>query len=231
MPVPGPSITPEAGLGGGQLAIGDFFSPLPGGKDGFSAFFLGVVRGADVESEDAWTGADMFLVGETCHVVRAKPKKGKSKEKGNGRQRLTLDCERFEHEGEIPIEDFEMDPLLSTARLHTEVAGSEVDVTWTGEGYLPEGGAGAGFYPEGAVDAGASAGRWASAEGMILGNEVRSADEDFCFSFSFMVEGAGGYAYVGGLAEGFAVPRRASELSAEGLRARACSSRTRTLPA
>ena len=232
MPVPGPTLTPEAGLGGGQIAAADFFSPLPGGKNGFSAFFLGAARAARAGSLHAGTGADVFVAGETCRVIRAKAKKGegeKKARKGSEKdRRYTLDCERFEHEGEIPMTDFEMDPLLQTAHLKTEIDGSVIDVTWTGEGDLPEGWAGAGFYGQGALDAGGSAGRWASAEGTIFGHPVRSADEDFCFSFSFLMEGAGGFAYVGDLAESFGVPQRASEVSSEGLRSRECSSRTRT---
>ncbi|MGH2710318.1 MAG: hypothetical protein ACRDH9_03825 [Actinomycetota bacterium] len=233
VPVPGPSVTPEAALGGGQIAISDFFSPLPDGKNGFSAFFLGVVRGADAGSGYAGYGASMFLAGETCRVTPVKAKKnkdGKKTKKGKDEKgrRYTLDCEHFEHEGEIPMTDFEMDPLLRTAHLKTQIDGSEIDVTWTGEGDLPEGGAGFGFYGEGAVDAGGIAGRWASAEGTIFGAPVGTADEGSCFSFSLMLEGAGGFAYVGDLAESFEAPRRASEVSSEGVRSRECSSRTRT---
>jgi hypothetical protein len=226
MPVPGPSITPEAALGGGQIAVSDFFSPLPAGRDGFSAFFLGVSRGAEARSEYADAGASMFLAGETCRVVPVKPKKSKDhRKKTKDGKRYILDCERFEYEGEIPVTDFQMDPLLQTAHLTTQIDGKEIDVTWTGEGDLPDGGAGAGFYGEGAVEGGGAAGRWASAEGTIFGHPVRSSNEGFCFSFSFMAEGAGGFAYVGDLAESFQVPRRASEVTSEGISSRACSRR------
>lgn len=234
LPIPGPSpsITPQAALGGGQIAVSDFFSPLPSGRDGFSAFFVGVSRGAGAGSGYIDAGANMFLLGETCRVVPIKHKKtkdGKAKKGKDERgQRYSLRCEEFMHEGEIPLTDFEMDPLLLTAHLKTEIDGSEIDVTWTGEGNLPEGGAGIGFYGDGGAESGASAGRWASAEGTIFGNPVRSAEEEDCFSFSFMIEGAGGYAYVGDLADDFEMPRRASEVSSEGVRSRACSSRTRT---
>jgi hypothetical protein len=227
LPVPGPSITPEAGLTGGQVAVADFFSPLPGGKEGFSAFFLGVARIADASPEYAAAGAHMFVAGETCRVVRVKQKKGKdAKGRKDGKEArrhgYTLDCEYVEHEGEIPLEDFEMDPLLRSAHLKTNIDGAEIDVTWTAEGDLPTGGAGAGFYGEGAVDGGGVAEQWATAEGTIFGHPVRSAEEEYCFSFSVMYEGAVGFAYVGNLAEGFEVPRRASTVTSEGVRSQAC---------
>lgn len=223
MPVPGPSITPEAALGGGQVAVADFFSPQ--GEKRFSAFFLGVYRGAEASPQYADAGAYMFVAGETCRVVRIKSKKGKDGKKGEEKRRgYTLDCKHFEHEGEIPLTDFDMDPLLHTAHLRTQVDGKEIDVTWTGQGDIPTGGGGIGFYSVGAVDGGASAGRWATAEGTIFGHPVRSGEENFCFSFSAMFEGAGGFAYLGDLADGFAAPRRASEVSSEGVRSQACSS-------
>jgi hypothetical protein len=229
MPVPGPSISPQAGVAGGQIAVGEFFSPLPKGKDGFSAFFLVVGRVAQGSPEYSDAGTYMFLAGETCRVVRVKAKKskdGKKAKKGEEqRLRHTLDCDRFQHEGEVPPTDFQMDPLLMTAHLKTNVDGSEVDVTWTGKGDLPTGVTGLGFYGGAAVDGGAFAERWASAEGTIFGHPVRSAEEEFCFSFSALLEGALGYAYAGDLFDGLQVPRRASEVSSEGVRSGACSSR------
>lgn len=228
MPVPGPSITPDAGLGGGQVAVSDFFSPLPRGQRGFSAFFLGVARSAGASPQYADGGTYMFLAGETCRVVRVKSQKSKKvtkKGKAEKRQRYTLDCERFEHEGEIPFTDFEMDPALRTAHLRTRIDGSEIDVTWTGQGaLLPTGGAEVGFYGAGAVEVGGAAGRWASAEGTIFGHPVSSGEDGSCFSFSVMFEGAGGFAYAGDLADGFEVPRQASRVSSEGVSSRACSS-------
>lgn len=230
-PVPGPTVTPDAGVGGGQVAVADFFSPLPKGRDGFSAFFVGVARGAGLGPEYARGGANLFVAGETCRVIRVKAKKNKKKGKKDERvERLrhTLECERFEHEGEIPLTDFQMDPLLQSAHLKTQVDGSEIDVTWTAEDDLPSGGGGVGFYGQGAVEAGGIAERWASAEGTIFGHPVRSGDGRRCFSFSVMFEGAGSFAYVGDLAEGFQVPRRASEVSSEGVRSEACSPRIQT---
>ena len=239
MPIPGPSITPEAALGGGQVAVGDFFSPLPDGKDGFSAFFLGVSRAAEAGSHYADATTSLFLEGATCRIVQVKAKKVKVKKKDRGEEKqrrdhkreYTLRCEYFEHDGDIPLTDFDMDPLLRTAHLKTQIDGSEIDVTWTGEGDLPTGGAGTGFYGEGAVDAGGSVGRWASAEGTIMGYPVTTGADNFCFSFSAIFEGAGGFAYVGNLADTFKVPRRASAVSSEGVRARGCSSRIRTVRA
>lgn len=92
---------------------------------------------------------------------------------------------------DLPLDAFEFDPLLSSARLRFKIAGSTQTVAWRGEGRIPSLGAGAGAGDLGVI-AGASLDREARANGRVLGRKVSAKQSDF----SFLAQGAGAGAFV-----------------------------------
>jgi hypothetical protein len=103
---------------------------------------------------------------------------------------------------EIPIEDFEFDPAMASARLTVRLQGFDHDIEWTGRGDP-----GAGWYFGGggtSVFGGAGIGRNARASGEVFGEHLESGRHSF----------AGlGYGAFGGV---FAAGDRSVEITDDG---------------
>lgn len=87
--------------------------------------------------------------------------------------------------------DFELDPLLESARLTLESRGFTHEVEWTGQGDLPQAGAGVQGGSSG-VSAGIDLGRWATASGKVFGLKLSSRLD----VFSYLMQGAIGDAWL-----------------------------------
>lgn len=110
--------------------------------------------------------------------------KGRCFSTGNRNHGMTV-CSASGRGHAIDVMDFELDPLLESARLTLESGGFTHVIDWTGQGDLPQAGAGVQGGSSG-VYAGADLGRWAVASGQVFGIKL-SPRQDV---FSFLVQGA-----------------------------------------
>ncbi len=115
----------------------------------------------------------MRMVGEDGVVSYAAVGKGKCHETPE-----FIICTGTRRGREIPLDAFEMDPLLSSARLDFKTGGQTHSVTWTGHGRFPSVGAGAAAGDLGVI-AGFSADRSADANGRVLGRKLTRRQSDF----------------------------------------------------
>jgi len=117
---------------------------------------------------------------------------------GKGKCRVTRDrnftvimCMASGKMKRIPLEDFEFDPVLSSARLAVSSGGFDHAIEWASRGDPAPGGS-VGW--EGtSAHAGAGASRNARASGTVFGKRLA----DGRYSMAFLNEGAGGEAYAG----------------------------------
>ncbi len=93
----------------------------------------------------------------------------------------------------LDLDDFQLDPLLSSGAVEVKHKGSTHQVTWTGQGALPEIGQGA-VVGEGGAGAGAGMGRSAVASGKVFGNKVGGRSRD---DWAFMTQESYAYVFTG----------------------------------
>ncbi len=88
---------------------------------------------------------------------------------------------------EIPMEDFQMDPLLESASLQVRLSGYRHKIGWVGRGRAPMASGGV-QASEGYATAAADVFRLARAAGRVFGRKLSSGGRDL---FAFLMAGAG----------------------------------------
>ena len=174
-------------------AIVLFVAAMPAGADPMPGAGAGAFQLADaawIVPEDKQHGTFYFAMAmrflpsapngmETIGVVG----KGRCFSTGNRHHGMTV-CSATGRGQQIDPMDFELDPLLRSARLTLEARGFTHVIDWTGQGDAPQAGAGASGGSTG-VSAGVDLARWARASGEVFGLEL-SPRQDV---FSFLVQG------------------------------------------
>lgn len=170
------ATTPATGQGVGtdvdQLAIADWIEIH--GDTGTIHFALGwrMVTEGGVRN--------LAAVGKgKCHVQR-------------GRNWTSIGCSADGRGKEIPLEDFEVDPLLDSARMRVKVLGYSNRVSWQGRGDAPIVGQDA-YAGDGWVEAGADMFRDAKTKARVLGRKFTSSS---WLDFGMLLQGAAVYAEV-----------------------------------
>lgn len=109
-----------------------------------------------------------------------------------GRNWTTISCSAHGRGKEIPLEDFEVDPLLDSAHMRVKVQGYSNRASWQGRGDAPIVGQGA-YAGDGWAEAGAGMLRDAKTKARVLGRKFRSSS---WLDFGFLLQGAAVYAEV-----------------------------------
>ena len=151
---PSTSAEPGAGVGAGQEAFASWIT-----LRGDSGDFYGAIAERFVDPEGGLvTGAGVFK--GKCRVDRH-------------RNLTMISCTGYGQGKEIPVQDFQMDPLMSSASMRLRIGGSLHSVRWTGRGTAPvvyQGTGTNGSY----VETGAGMGRSAAASGKVYNKRMRT---------------------------------------------------------
>ena len=169
--------------GGGQAAFAEWVSF---GGSGFTAYMVVATIEAGASQ------ATVYVLADECRPPKVRKKKRKKKG-GPVKPAFDMQCSTTDREFSVPAAEFEVDPLLSSARLRTQGAGRPIDLRWTGEGRTPTAGTLVVASPDHGAVAEAVLFRDARAEGVVLGRSFSggSGFSENGFAMAGLIEGVG----------------------------------------